>query len=230
MKAIQYNYNGLSKTLEEWKEYFNSTVPTSTISKRLKNVSEKNFEKCFISNRFNSSLAKEYINKKIGKIKVLEYIGGRHGSVKCQCYCGEIFKTVFSTLVNGGVRSCGCSLYAIGKESPRYAGYEDISMIQFSQIKHSAIARNIEFSLSIEQIWDLFVKQNKKCAISGIDISLNSSKRHGEKGTASLDRINSSKGYIEGNIQWVHKDINTMKWDFTQEEFINYCKIIAKNN
>jgi hypothetical protein len=41
--------------------------------------------------------------------------------------------------------------------------------------------------------------------------------------------IDSSKGYIEGNIQWVHKDINNMKWDFTQEEFINYCKLVANN-
>ena len=47
--------------------------------------------------------------------------------------------------------------------------------------------------------------------------------------TASLDRIDSSKGYVPGNIQWVHKDVNWMKGSFTQEYFVNICKKISKN-
>lgn len=49
-------------------------------------------------------------------------------------------------------------------------------------------------------------------------------------GTASLDRIDSSKGYVEGNVHWVHKDINIMKWDFPLETFIKMCKFVAENN
>jgi hypothetical protein len=45
--------------------------------------------------------------------------------------------------------------------------------------------------------------------------------------TASLDRIDSSKGYIEGNLQWVHKDVNIMKMDLSQVEFIDYCVKVA---
>lgn len=48
--------------------------------------------------------------------------------------------------------------------------------------------------------------------------------------TASLDRIDSSRGYEIDNIQWVHKDVNKMKMGLSQNEFIDICKIISKNN
>jgi hypothetical protein len=50
------------------------------------------------------------------------------------------------------------------------------------------------------------------------------------KVTASLDRIDSSKGYVEGNVQWVHKRINIMKNDLSDSEFIEWCRVVSKNN
>jgi hypothetical protein len=47
------------------------------------------------------------------------------------------------------------------------------------------------------------------------------------KGTASLDRIDSSRGYTADNIQWVHKHVNLMKRSFNEEYFINTCKQIV---
>jgi hypothetical protein len=47
--------------------------------------------------------------------------------------------------------------------------------------------------------------------------------------TASLDRIDSSKGYFKGNVQWIHKDLNVMKMDLTEEKFIDYCKLVYEN-
>ncbi len=53
--------------------------------------------------------------------------------------------------------------------------------------------------------------------------------------TASLDRINSNFGYIEGNVQWIHKLLNNTKNKMHNEDFINWCIKIAdfcrgKNN
>lgn len=45
--------------------------------------------------------------------------------------------------------------------------------------------------------------------------------------TASLDRIVSTKGYVEGNVQWVCKMVNIMKNVYDQEDFINMCKKIG---
>lgn len=71
--------------------------------------------------------------------------------------------------------------------------------------------------------------------LHGVEISLNpaygSQRFVGcEWQTASLDRINSSIGYTIDNVQWVHKKINMMKMDLSQEEFINYCRLVVKNN
>jgi hypothetical protein len=47
--------------------------------------------------------------------------------------------------------------------------------------------------------------------------------------TASLDRIDSNKDYVEGNIQWVHKHLNLMKNILSQEYFINLCNKVSNN-
>lgn len=39
-------------------------------------------------------------------------------------------------------------------------------------------------------------------------------------GTASLDRIDSSKGYIKGNVRWIHKTVNKMRRDMDDVTFI----------
>jgi hypothetical protein len=46
---------------------------------------------------------------------------------------------------------------------------------------------------------------------------------------ASIDRIDSSKGYVVDNIQFVCRIANTAKSDLSQEDFINLCKTIINN-
>jgi hypothetical protein len=48
------------------------------------------------------------------------------------------------------------------------------------------------------------------------------------KATASLDRIDSSKGYTIENVQWVHAIINNMKWDMPQSEFLSFCYAVCR--
>lgn len=52
----------------------------------------------------------------------------------------------------------------------------------------------------------------------------------GKDTTASIDRINSNKGYSLSNVQWVHKTINKMKCKLSDDEFIAFCKAVAKHN
>lgn len=65
------------------------------------------------------------------------------------------------------------------------------------------------------------------------DITLNPRWSQQNKGrmeniqTASIDRIDNSKGYIVGNVQWVHKQVNFMKGTMKQKEFIKFCKLIS---
>ena len=31
------------------------------------------------------------------------------------------------------------------------------------------------------------------------------------------------------NIQWVHKDLNRMKFDLSEDKFIRYCELVSKH-
>lgn len=113
-----------------------------------------------------------------------------------------------------------------GRFSPYFKGVGELSSKYWSGIIRHAKKSKIEISIDITFAWNLFLKQERKCAISNIDINL--SDRYGIiEQTASLDRIDSTKGYVAGNVQWVHKIINIMKSSFTQEYFIITCKEIS---
>jgi hypothetical protein len=87
-------------------------------------------------------------------------------------------------------------------------------------------SRTLPFEISMNYVWELYKKQNGICALSGVKLSMPLSHRD-KSYTASLDRIDSSKGYIEGNVQWVHKDVNIMKQDLPDEVFVDWCKKIS---
>ena len=91
----------------------------------------------------------------------------------------------------------------------------------------------MEFSITVKYAWELYLKQHKKCALTGQNIYFAPRRKSNPTRTASnasLDRIDSTKGYISGNVQWVLKKINMMKQGNTQQEFISLCKLVAKYN
>lgn len=53
-----------------------------------------------------------------------------------------------------------------GKRSHRWKGYEEIDGKYWNSLETAAKKRNIEFSISIEEAWDLFVQQNRECALT----------------------------------------------------------------
>lgn len=155
----------------------------------------------------------------------------------CQCDCGKRVKRRQDYLVKcvsktERILSCGCKHPArtsIGSNSKTWRGCGDLSGEYFSQIKHGAKTRNLELSITIKDAWNLYLKQDSKCALTGRTIKISQSARREEQ-TASLDRIDSTKGYTIDNIQWIHKDINLMKNDFDQEYFIQCCKEVCERN
>lgn len=174
------------------------------------------------------------INKIFGKLTVIEYYSykqfdnsKRHVWL-CKCECGNEKKVQENYLKSGHVQTCGCSRNRRQKDSPLYKGYKDISMTIWNKIKRSAKKRNHEFNISIKYAWELFEKQNNKCALSGLYINFSDNRR--ENHSASLDRIDSTKGYIKDNVQWVHKDVNIIKQFYSQNYFIFLCSKIADNN
>lgn len=161
-----------------------------------------------------------------------QYKGNTYYKVRCDC--GHEYVTGHSTFSRESRLPFCPACFSVDKKSHKRHTMvsEHISQTCYHKIAKQANDRGIVFEVTPDYLESLLIKQNFKCALSGIPLrfSLNfKTKEDREYHTASLDRIDSSKGYIEGNVQWVHKDINYMKCDFTQEEFINYCKCVVNN-
>lgn len=150
---------------------------------------------------------------------------------KCLCDCGNYSSVITHALYKNKTLSCGCHRKIKGwKNYPsKYPG--EIRSYIWTRIKGQAKYRQIEFLITPDDIWSLFLKQDRKCALTGIELyfASNAQAKSGET-TASLDRIDSKKGYTKDNIQWIHKDLQFMKSDFTQEEFIRYCHLVYKTH
>lgn len=101
--------------------------------------------------------------------------------------------------------------------------YKNVLRKSFAhKYRTNALIRRIDWNVSFDYLAELLIEQDFKCALTGWDIhamEVNS--------PASLDRIDSSIGYIEGNLQWVNSKVNMMKQQYSQEDFIKVCLAVA---
>lgn len=154
---------------------------------------------------------------------------------KCECECGNIICRQERFIVNtkpNSILSCGCQhkgKLEQGNKSKRWRGCGELSSQYFNSIKPRAEKLGIIFDLTIEEAWTQFEKQSRKCALTNLPLEFSGlrQRRRGQEQTASLDRIDSSKGYTQDNIQWVHKDVNLMKNHFNQDYFVKMCQLIV---
>ena len=137
----------------------------------------------------------------------------------CQCTKCGFKKDILYESLYGKRKSCS---------NCRYKGYNELTGTYFSNIKRRAKSRNMNFNINIKYIYNLYISQKKRCALSGVPIIIvKKNGRNENYTTASLDRIDSKKGYIKGNVQWVHKDVNKMKFNLDQNKFVQWCNIIT---
>ncbi len=110
----------------------------------------------------------------------------------------------------------------------RYSLYS-FPTTRYWKTRNTAIKRGLDFTLTMDDLEDLFQKQDQRCPYTGWKLTFASSTTAYD-GTASLDRIDSSKGYVKGNVQWVNKHVNLMKNAHTHEDFVELCKAIARQH
>lgn len=188
-----------------------------------------NCERLGIKRQFRADPSRiDLVGVVLGKLTVVKY---RYTIKKdtfwlCKCECGSEPLIRGKHIKNNRIQSCGCNKR---RKSPFRKGHQEIPRSYFRDIKSKAKIRGFAFEISVEYIWEKFIEQDRKCALSGeaLMFPIVQSSNFRCLQTASIDRIDSLKGYVTGNVQWVHKHINYMKQDLHDDEFVSWCRKVA---
>ena len=87
---------------------------------------------------------------------------------------------------------------------------------------------NLEHNLTTADIDAILKKQKQRCAFTGI--WLDHKTGNNNLTMASVDRINSKKGYLKSNVQIVALAINRAKGESTDKEFRKFLKVLKETN
>lgn len=114
------------------------------------------------------------------------------------------------------------------KQTPRSGGVQIKTPIKgpeyiiWYRAKESSKKRGWDFNLEVE---DIIIP--KKCPYLEIELCFEIDNR-GQDNYYSIDRIDSTKGYIKGNVQIISWLANTMKNKSTNEQLLTFAKNILK--
>lgn len=89
--------------------------------------------------------------------------------------------------------------------------------------RNRAKKNNLEFSIDIN---DIVIPE--VCPVFGFELKRN--EKSIQQNSATLDRIDNSKGYVKGNIQVISYLANTMKNQATDNQLIMFCEWITRLN
>lgn len=131
--------------------------------------------------------------------------------------------------LNGKFSVCkNCSYKS--KKLSRYNNQDTMIKVMLKSCKINNKKRsnnrdNMIFDIDENYIKYIILKQKNKCIYSGRELEW----KIGSIDKPSIDRIDSNKGYIKGNIQLVTKYTNIMKSDLSEYEFKLLINDIYKN-
>jgi len=133
---------------------------------------------------------------------------------KCRCSCGNESIVIGANLISGKSKCCfDCGHNKKMKTHTIPSSWWYKTMDQGRRRGHS-------WSLTEDEALEVLKSQDNRCLFSGLKLKFNPM-------TASIDRVNNSKGYFVDNIQWVHKHINIMKHRYSNEYFVEMCQLVA---
>ena len=157
----------------------------------------------------------------------------REAHIQVKCSCGTIKKITALSLVRGTSALCfRCGMNSqSGSGNPRWKGGTYVPGYYYSQLGHKT---DHDVSVSLNFVDTLYKDQGMQCSLTGLPLAFPSTSARDASvrslGNASLDRIDSSQGYVSGNVQWLHKAVNNMKGALPQDAFISLCHLVAEHN
>lgn len=144
----------------------------------------------------------------------------------CKCDCGNIISVSTDHLKNGKVKSCGCSRLNPNRE--------DIFLNALSsQYKDSASRRGLEYTLTQSELRSIVTQPCYYCGIDKPHIKKIQKRMSNnivrEYKYTGIDRIDSNKGYVFGNVVPCCKICNCAKSTLTQQEFFDWIQTVSAN-
>lgn len=174
----------------------------------------------------------DWIGKKINSWTITGATKNQSGNMlwECVCDCGTVvYKRAREVIVRQDPACYRCT-HSTGRKANLnqwYSGTKHVPGVVLCNIKSGALKRKggIPVDITIQDLEDQWMIQEGLCAYTGIELTFSTSEA---KGTASVDRIDSSIGYTRDNIQFIHKRINRMKNDLGEEELLSFCRLITE--
>ena len=76
-----------------------------------------------------------------------------------------------------------------------------------------------------QYLYQVLLSQEKKCALTGADLVIEPNHQL----CLSLDQKDPTKGYVEGNVQWLAWCVNRAKGDLRMSDFFDMCEIVLNH-
>jgi hypothetical protein len=95
----------------------------------------------------------------------------------------------------------------------------------FTRQQDAAKRSGKAWTITQDYAWDIINKQGWKCALSGVPFTPGGGRSRTQ---ASMDRIDSTRGYEPGNVQYVTLVVNLAKKNMTDADFITMCKQVSR--
>lgn len=118
------------------------------------------------------------------------------------------------------------------KTAPRGIFKDEFSNFRWymTNVRRSSKKRKYEYDIDLNYLKNLWEIQKGICPLTGWELVLKShTYRPNEKMTihhASLDRIDSKKGYIKGNVRFISIMANYAKHKWGDDDLIEFCNAV----
>lgn len=200
-----------------------------------------NMKMLWKSNSLNTSHRKERLPLISGdKYNYLTIIKFHHSLFKygrnnfyylCKCDCGKEKIILKDSIKNEDTQSCGCKHFISNGKSHRKNKFEASARAIYGLLKERSKRYNRKVDITFEEFYNISQLECYYCGISPQQFfKTHDNKCYGTFIYNGIDRIDSCKGYIIGNVVPCCKRCNIAKNDMSIEDFLNHINRIYEHN
>lgn len=173
----------------------------------------------------NAARALDLAGQRFGSLLVMERSEERSANKKivwhCKCDCGNESFVQTNNLRSGNSRSCNASVHWTIPD-----GDARLYRSNFTRYEQRAKQSGFSFDLTLSSFAELIKQPCFYCGHSGTNKPIKTGSKVKREKVNGIDRIDSSKGYEEGNMQPCCSVCNLMKRHHSHEEFLAHIKKI----